>query len=366
VLPHGPGLAAIVFSSAEDLKLGSDAELVAKGYYDDLTVDDRQGVDFLDAEETIGGFPRDEGDPFDVAVYLASTEGDVDVSLPVTIGSWEQGEVFVPEGTMVIDAWNAVTFDGGVPGGMFETSLADGFVGNRLEVVSRISEWLFEAVDHLPYVYGGGPFPTDYAYVLRGAGLGNPLITDGRAWVLVDPIPPAPLYTEAGEDAEDQDIAEGGCPPLMNWLANEIGVPAEDIQVVVANTLALNTDIQPCEMCARLLDASKTLQDAEGTRIAALTQVINQFVTTPAPPSPEQMTQIAVAFSEHVGDGTYYALAGEWIDAVVAYVNIMNTEMGYSAADSVAFAEKYLTPVTDVGNVTLTAYVTARLAALGG
>jgi hypothetical protein len=119
-------------------------------------------------------------------------------------------------------------------------------------------------------------------------------------------------------------------------------------------------------MCARLLDASKTLQDAEGTRIAALTQVINQFVTTPAPPSPEQMTQIAVAFSEHVGDGTYYALAGEWIDAVVAYVNIMNTEMGYSAADSVAFAEKYLTPVTDVGNVTLTAYVTARLAALGG
>ncbi|MGB2806497.1 MAG: hypothetical protein WBC22_02060, partial [Sedimentisphaerales bacterium] len=364
--------------SAENLNIGPDAELVAEGVYDDTgTVDDRQGVDFLaDPLISIGGIIRDEGDPFDVAIYLASTEGDVDVSSPVSITSCEpvvleyQSEngqyECVPKGAMVIDAWNAVTFDGGVPGGMFETSLANGVVGDRLEVVSRISEWLFEAVGRLPYVYGGGTFPSDYSYVLRGAGRDNPLITDGRAWVLVDPVDPAPLYQEAGEASDKEEFGEGGCPPLMNWLANEIGVPSEDIQVVVAGALALNTDIQPCEMCARLLDAATTLEDAEGTQIAAMARVVNEFVTTPAPPSPEQMTQIAAALALHVGDGTHYAATGQWIDALEAYVGIMNTEMGYSASDASAFAEKYLTPVTDLGNATLTAYVTARLAALGG
>jgi hypothetical protein len=203
-------------------------------------------------------------------------------------------------------------------------------------------------------------------YILRGAGLNNPLISDGRAWVLEDPLDPAPLYEEAGEAAEKEEFGEGGCPPLMDWLANEIGVPAEDIQVALAGALALNTDIQPCEMCARLLDAATTLQDAEGTQIAAMARVVNEFVTTPAPPSPEQMTQIAAALAEHVGDGTYYAAAGQWIDALVAYVGIMNTEMGYSASDASAFAQKYLTPVTDLGNAALNAYVQARLAALGG
>jgi hypothetical protein len=78
------------------------------------------------------------------------------------------------------------------------------------------------------------------------------------------------------------------------------------------------------------------------------------------------MTQIAAALAEHVGDGTHYAAAGKWIDALVAYVGIMNTEMGYSASDATAFVQKYLTPVTETGDAALTAYVQARLAALGG
>ncbi|MHC4283957.1 MAG: beta strand repeat-containing protein [Planctomycetota bacterium] len=373
---------AIAIWSEEDLKIGTGtegAELRAFGrYYDD--VDDRAAIDFLaDPLTSIGGIVRDEGDPFDAAIYVGSN-GDVDVSSPVSIISrepvdypdyveyqYENGEYeCVPKGAMVIDAWNAVTFDGGVPGGMFETSLAYGEVGDRLEVVSRTSEWLFEAVGRLPYVYGGGPFPSDYSYVLRGAGLNNPEISDGRAWVLEDPVDPAPLYGEAGEAVDKEGFGEGGCPALMDWLAVEIGVPAEDIQVALAGALALNTDVQPCEMCARLMGASKTLEDADGTQIAAMARVVNEFVTTPAPPSPEQMTQIAAALALHVGDGTYYASAGKWIDALVAYVGIMNSEMGYSASDSAAFAQKYLTPVTETGNVALAAYVQARLAALGG
>ena len=372
-LPHGEGKAAIVIISKEDLKIGSDAQLHASGtYYDD--VDDRAGMNLLDEPATIGGVPRDEGDLFDVAIYVASTEGDVDVSSPVTItsGSFpvaKQGNGFEYEakGAMVIDAWDTVTFDGGVPGGLFETSLADGEVGDRLEVVSRISEWLFQAVGKLPYVYGGGPFVPGYEYILRGAGQGNPDIlgVDDRAWVLEDPPEPAPLYREAGQNSEEQEFAEGGCPALMTWFADEVGVPEDQIQVVVQDAFASATDIQPCEACARLRDAATILDDEEGTYMAALGAVVNEFTTPDAPIAPEQMTLIASAVAS-ADPGTIYATAGEWLDSLVQYVAVMNTEMGYSAAEAVAFAGKYTAPITEGGDAGLASYVGARLEAVGG
>jgi filamentous hemagglutinin family protein len=377
-LPEGDGKAAILISSKEDLKIGEDARLAAYGkYYDD--VDDRAGIGFLDAPAEIpGGIPRDEGDAFDLAIYAASQTGDVDVSSPVTIMSrvdpapvpLQEVErprpplcVFEPKGAMVIDAYDTVTF-----GADFETSLAAGAVGDRLEVVSRITEWLFQAVTMgtLPYAGGGGPFPPGYTYVLRGAGLGNPAITDGRAWVLQNPSDPAPLYTEAGDRAEEQEFGEGGCPALMEWFAGEVGVPAEDIRIYVANAFASATDLQPCEACARLRDSAMVLADAEDTYIAALAQVVNEFVTTPAPPSEEQMTSIATAFADHTGDGTHYAAAGQWIDALSQYVSILTAELGYAADESAGFADKYVGGVRDMGNESVTAYVEARLAALGG
>ena len=415
-LPWGEeGKAAIVVLSREDLIFGPDTMLIARGEYDSSVVDDRPGVGFLaDSGVAIGEIIRDEGDPIDVAVYVGSMgteDGQGNVHLDGRAIDVADG------GTMVVDAYDTVTFgdfdtfnledlegcdlacffmklamrfhdenlneafgeyvdlngwyDGVLEDFLNDTYDEDFFFNiDRLEVVSRITEWLFEASTYgtLPHPYNpeiveafiGGD------YILRGAGLGNPLITDGRAWVLEDPLDPAPLYQEAGEAADKEEFGEGGCPPLMNWLAIEIGVPAEDIQVVVADTLALNTDIQPCEMCARLLAASNTMQDPDGTQIAAMASVVNEFATATAPPSPEQMTAIAAALAEHVDDGTYYASAGQWIDALVAYVGIMNSEMGYSASDSVAFAEKYLTPVTQTGNAALNAYVQARLVALGG
>ncbi|MHC4618366.1 MAG: beta strand repeat-containing protein [Planctomycetota bacterium] len=373
-LPHGDGKAAILISSKEDLKIGENAELAAYGkYYDD--VDDRAGMNLLDTPAAIGGIPRKEGEPFDVAIYAASTGGNVDVSSPVTIMSCVETEPpdgiiietlalepeLEPKGAMVIDAFDSVTF-----GPAFEDSLkGDGVlsdVGDRLEVVSRISEWLFQAIGKLPYVGGGGPFVPGYDYVLRGAGLGNPAITDGRAWVLENPLEPAPLHREYGEEALEQEL-EGGCPVLMQWLAAELGVPEETIQIYVANTFAYATDIQPCEACARLFDAANTL--ADDASMTALAAVVNEYVTTPAPPSDEQMALIANALTGPE-TGTTYASAARWIDALVAYVTILSTEMGWSPEQAVAFAGKYVTPISETGNVGLMAYVEARLAALGG
>ena len=187
-LPSGPGKAAIVIMSADTLNLGPVAVLTANGTYDSTgTVDDRAGIGFLDVPATIGEVLRDEGDPFDAAICLGSfgtvsgdEEGDVTVHSTVSMAA---------NGTMVIDAYDTVN----AFGSNFTGSAPWSDMTNSLEVTSRITEWLFQAVGRLPYPYGDGPFPSGYTYVLRGAGLSNPAITEGRAWVLVDLT--APIVT---------------------------------------------------------------------------------------------------------------------------------------------------------------------------
>ncbi|MHC4756354.1 MAG: hypothetical protein ACYTBP_14555, partial [Planctomycetota bacterium] len=367
---------AIWIQSSEDLKLGDESQLRAFGkYYDDGSVDDRYAIGFVDTAGTRIPSPdgpvRNEGDPFDLAIYVASTDGDVHVGASTSILSTEYIEtqevskgdcMFIPKGAMVIDALTNVTF-----GQPFIDSLKMGEVGTRLEVASRITEWLEDAIGRLPYADlwinprtgPNPPFPAGYNYVLRGAGgFGE------GAWVLENPDDPPPLTQEAGAASEDQVFGPGGCPALMQWFAQEIGVAEEDIQVFVADTFAMSTDIQPCDSCARLKNAADTLDDAEGARIAALAQVINEFVTPAAPPTPEQMTLIAQAFSDHVGDGTYYASAGEYMDALVEYVGIMNSEMGFSEDQATAYLTTNHAPTTS--DAAVTAYIEARLAALGG
>ena len=166
----------------------------------------------------------------------------------------------------------------------------------------------------------------------------------------------APLPKRPAFDVE-------GCPALMEWLAGELGVEKDLIEIYLKNILAYSPDIHPCEMCARLNDAATTLRDSEGARIAALAQIVNEFVAPGAPIAPEQMALIASAITSPEA-GTHYAAAGEWLDALVEYMHILNTEMGYSAAEAVAFTGKYTAPITTGDNVNLAAYVQARLGAL--
>ena len=213
----------------------------------------------------------------------------------------------------------------------------------------------------------------------QGRGVGEGM-AGGRK-----PEPPAPPPTPPGDDngaginieaaplhelrvagAEQTQFEQGNCPALMHWLAEELEIEQGSIRIYVANSFALSTDIQPCETSARLKDAAAILEDPSGTGIAALARVVNEFVATAAPPLEEQMASIAMAFADHADDGTHYAAAGQWIDALAEYVGILNTEMGYSPGDSAAFANKYVAPATEAGDVSLIAYVEASLAALGG
>jgi len=373
--------AAIAIISKEDLKIGAGAELRAYGkYYDD--VDDRSAINFLTVTgtEIPAGYPRDAGVPFDLAIYVASTgtdtlagQGDVDVSAPVSILSREpvvDGDAFikirpayecVPKGAMVIDARDTVTFDGGVPGGLFETSLADGDVGDRLEVVSRITEWLEDAVGRLPYASGGGPFPLGYNYVLRGAGAENPAIGDGApAWVLTSRNLAAPL----GVPAIPVIL---GCPAEMEAAAGELGLTRENIQVAMTSALAQNPSMQPCEACRTLINSAAILSDADAVRVAAMVEIFNTIAPADAPFTPEMAASIATAFAEGMADpeAPQYATAMEYVDAFVAYVTVLETELGAPVGDSAEFAmAKYGTPLTESGNANIASYIGARLAAL--
>ncbi len=350
--------AAIVIKSNDDLKLGQNAELYADGIYDATIIDDRAAVGLLDVPATIGGYPRNEGDPIDVAVYLASTGTDTDAgqgNIDLEVGSVE----IDGQGTMVIDAYDTVSFG---ESGVFDSGV---FNISRMEVVSRITEWLYQAVGHLPFagdslaiaafedIIGGD-------YVLRGAGLDNIGITDARAWILEN------FLVAAAPLPENVELGVSGCPALIQWAADELGIEGQMAQIWIVNTLASSRDIQPCDACANLRAAATVLQDADGTHIAAMAQVINEFASSTAPPSEEQMASIADAIANNTEAGNAYALAGEYIDALVAYVGVLE-DLGYSSEDSITVAsDKYIAPLAEGDNVGLAAYVSARLTSLGG
>ena len=357
--------AAIAIVSADPLTLGPDARLTATGtYYDN--VDDRAAIGFLDVPAEIpAGTPRNQGDPFDLAIYTASKNGPVTINCPVTITSSEPGPVILPtiegvtieqqqpiaKGAMVIDAHDVVTL-----GDNFKQSLANGDVGDRLEVCSRITEWLDDAIGRLPFA-SDLILPTGYNYVMRGAGLENPKITDGRAWVLER------MATTAVAPIQQYQLASTGCPAVMNWAAKELGLEADQIQIYVAGALALSGSVQPCEACANLKNAALALKDADGSEVKALAQVINEVTGAGAPPSEEQMATIATTLS-NPKEGTQYALAEQWLNAMAEYVNILHNEFQMPAKEAVTYVSKYTAPVVNGNDAALSAFVQARLAAL--
>ena len=371
--PNGEveGKAAIVLMSKEDLKLGEESFLKAEGLYYGNKVDDRPAIDFLKESAGIGGHDRKQGEAIDVAIYAASTEGNVQANggMEVTFPFPKQApSPELPTGaTVVLDAKDTVSF---TPEGL--RTFDQGTFS--LQVSSRITEWLKDAVDNATLPYADDPefmstfLGGDYDYVLRGAGLDNPDIEDGRAWVLEDLSSQEPAHLDGMAYFEDRppfEVADE-CPALIAWAGEELALEG-DIQTYLAGAYVYTTDLQPCEMCARLRDAATVLADEDGSQIAALGQVINEFAAPAVPISAEQMASISQALALHTDDGTHYAAAGQWLDALVEYIGIINSEIGWSMADSVAFVTtKYVAPATADVDATVAAYIETRLSALGG
>jgi hypothetical protein len=127
----------------------------------------------------------------------------------------------------------------------------------------------------------------------------------------------------------------------------------------------MSSNVQPCDICAQLKNTALVLMDADGSQIKALAAVVNEFAPAGTPLSEEQMAMIATAM-QNPKEGSQYALAGQWLDALAQYVNILHKDMKLPVDESLAYATKYTTPVTSSDDTALAAYVQVRLAEIGG
>jgi hypothetical protein len=363
--------AAIVIISKKDLKIGENCNLTANGVYDPTNPDsdERRDVVF-----------EDDGDAIDVAIYL----GTQDITSNIDMGS---GNVFIENldvvagkvGALVIDTGDTVTFTE-----TFENSLkplGGSRTVKRLEVVSRISEdkQMAQGIDRdhtgktprLPHAddprnLADGQFVLNGGvYALRGTPDGK-LLTLAKILALTGPVPlvpPMPLEPEDSGEVEEADKEA-----LMQWLVDELGESNVQTYLARAYPPSLNTDLRPYKAAARLQNFAAILKDPGGAHIAALSQVINEFIQVDAPPTEEQLAMIAQSFADHAGDGTYYAAAGQWTNALKEYIGVLNSEIGWPDDRSVVFVmRKYGSSIRESSDLKTAMFVQTYLEqAFGG
>jgi VCBS repeat-containing protein len=208
-----------------------------------------------------------------------------------------------------------------------------------------------------------------FTYFINSAGFeekveGNVTITVFQETPILPGLtPPAVQLTEL-QQAESAALAD------LLWLAEELGICQGDqdgveenrcqelTQTYLAGAFAQSTDLRPYRAARQLRKFTELLHDSDGHYVASFIQVVNEFVQVDSPPSPEQFASIAQAFSTHENDGTHYATAIEWLDALTEYVAVLNRDIGWPADESIAFVMgKYGAPVTETGQVSAIAFI---------
>ena len=206
--------------------------------------------------------------------------------------------------------------------------------------------------------YSGGD---SFAYLVTDGQLDgeNPVTYIGMVSITINPfVAAAPLPDEV-------EFEVSGCPALIEWTANEVGIENEIVQVWMTNAMASPRDIQPCDACANLNEmATNVLQDPQGAYKAAMVEVLNEYASSEAPLSEEQMALINTAITDNTEDDNALARTQQYLDSIVAYVNIVS-DMGLTAEQAITVAsDKYVAPLAEDGNAGLAAFVAARLTSL--
>lgn len=401
------GKAAIVLQSKDALILGTDAMLIATGYYlpagsqreGPAGVDDRSAVGFLTRQAVLGDHSRHPGVPMDVAIYACSTRSDVVVNtcgFAVIEGTPEW--IFTTEvdhtcpilgpATVVFDAWDKVAF------GLFQnenltfendifendifkaynyTGCLDGclgkYLGNfRLEACSRRTEWLDQAISWGTLPFADKPELVEqvlhgYDYVLRGARVGN--LPPGRnAWVLackpLPPLPPHPRLAVAPLPLFERPEPEG-CPAALAAAAAELDISADGLQLLIGSSLAAHPNIQPCAAASRLVRAAAVLKDPHGEYMAAVASVFEQLAPPDAPLTPERIASITAVLSDLTGEDTDRILAAAYVDAFVQYAAAIGDLGSLVENPHACVVDKYGQALIESPNSNILAFVLSLL-----
>ncbi|MHC4291234.1 MAG: Ig-like domain-containing protein, partial [Planctomycetota bacterium] len=210
-------------------------------------------------------------------------------------------------------------------------------------------------------------------------GIQGPVYGKGTVTVTVTstpPPPPTPTPTPVIELAPVAPLADYeiprlvGCPVEMEAAATELAVNSDELQLLIANAMATNPNLQPCDACANLLTAAATLQDPDGSRMAALEQIfadprVAQSLTGAAldqPFTPETATNLEMAMAEILDENPQLAAGMEYADAFAEYVAVINEELRVPVGDPVALVlERHGGAIADSENEAVTAYITSLL-----
>jgi hypothetical protein len=352
IYPYWPELgtkaAIVIWSPNEDLKLGPDAILTANGTYDPTQFDDR--LSFL---VDLGTPPDLRGDPVDVAIYLGNgTFSGFSGNVSMGSGSvWIDNKSITEIGALVVDAYDTVTFTDA-----FENSLPGSKV-RRLEVVSRRSPDLDTAIADETLPYAGNP-----SRLADGLYLGT-YVLRGREWLfnrVLQKREEAPLVPPKPQEPQDKGEVEEPDMEALRALLMELGIGVQPY-LAKAYPPSLNTDMRLFKAAEKLQKLIPMLEDTEGRRIAALRVVVGQFFSTLASISDEQMASFRQELARHVDDGTDYDLAGQSISALVKYVEILGTDIGWPMDRSVGFVMGRYIPRLTEGDAIRTAVVQMQL-----
>jgi len=128
-------------------------------------------------------------------------------------------------------------------------------------------------------------------------------------------------------EPEVEGEVEGPDMDAIAQLLDELGIGVQPF-LARAYRPSLNTDLNLYKAAEKLLKLASTLEDADGTRIAALIPLIRGISETPVPVE-EQMTSFVQELARQ-------ELAGQWINALTKYASILNNDIGLPADGAVA------------------------------
>ncbi|MBL7188589.1 MAG: filamentous hemagglutinin N-terminal domain-containing protein [Phycisphaerae bacterium] len=322
-------------------------------------------------------------DPLDVTIAGGANAGAVDTVYENDIQDQSQAGTNV-----LVEAQNSITVenipDDEITGGAGDISLRTTNPGSSIIFVDK-DDAITTTMGDIVIQAGGGNGGGDNPDVGTGAGVledGPELLIKNlqRSWQREGkrryqteeepaeaPTEQPALLASVAPIGEEVELEYSGCSALMKWAAVELGVDETKMDIWMTNSVASARGIQPCDTCARLKEAATVLRDNRGLRVAALSRVISEFTSSAVPPSEEQDASIIAAISNNDDANSHYAMAGEYLDYLTAYVGTLSSEMDFSIAESVIFAaDRYVAPLAERNsdNVGLTAFLVARLTAL--
>lgn len=204
--------------------------------------------------------------------------------------------------------------------------------------------------------------------IYDGGTLVGPAYGTGVLTVTVAAPPPPPPPPTPEQPVAPLPLLElpelKGCPVEMDAAAAELGINSDELQLMIANSMATNPNLQPCDACQNLLTAAAALQDPDGIRMAALAEIFSTMAPADAPFTPEVQASVVTAFAEMTEQDPQYALAAEYIDAFVNYVAVVETDLKVPVGDPVELAlNKYGSDLMSSDNPNMAAFITARIEA---